>query len=112
MSLDISLVCECGQPCCKGSLWYANVTHNLGKMAEAAGLYLVMWRPEEVGVALARDAAPLLARGVDALKTDPDYFRSLTPANNWGSYEGLLTVASEYLAAALRWPNAKIEVDR
>ena len=28
----------------------ANVTHNLNRMAEAAGFYKEVWRPEEIGI--------------------------------------------------------------
>ena len=28
----------------------ANITHNLGKMAEEAGIYKHLWRPEEIGI--------------------------------------------------------------
>lgn len=43
MSLDIYL--ESSDP---SFWWSANVTHNLGKMAAAAGIYEAMWRPEEL----------------------------------------------------------------
>lgn len=30
--------------------YHANITHNLGKMAEAAGIYHALWRPDEIGI--------------------------------------------------------------
>jgi hypothetical protein len=27
-----------------------NITHNLGEMAKAAGIYMELWRPEEIGI--------------------------------------------------------------
>lgn len=51
MSLDITLytpMCaHCGR---SGEGYSANITHNLGAMAEAAGIYLALWRPEEIGI--------------------------------------------------------------
>lgn len=45
MSLDVYL--KAVRP---AEVFSANITHNLGAMAEAAGIYRHLWRPEEVGV--------------------------------------------------------------
>jgi hypothetical protein len=36
-------------------VYSANITHNLGKMADEAGVYEALWRPEEIGVKTAFD---------------------------------------------------------
>jgi len=38
-------------------VWESNgLTHNLNRMAFRCGAYFVVWRPEEIGVELAKDA--------------------------------------------------------
>ena len=44
MSLDVYLTATR-----KVEVYQANITHNLTKMADAAGIYMVCWRPEELG---------------------------------------------------------------
>jgi hypothetical protein len=66
----------------------ANITHNMGKMAQAADLYTALWRPDEQGWTHAKDITGMLERGLKRLKQDPEGFKKLNPENNWGSYEG------------------------
>ena len=96
----------------RGVVYHGNITHNLTTMAERAGLYRAMWRPAEVNARVAADMIPNLEAGIVRLEADPDRFREFTPPNKWGSYETLLTVAKEYLAACRQYPDAIIEVDR
>ena len=125
MSLDVSLrnpprevACICA--CCGNEhkkeeseeLFEANITHNLGGMATAAGLYKAMWRPEEIGAKLARDIIPILEAGIKRLREIPDKFKMLNPANGWGNYEALLCFTVEYLAACMEHPDAEIHVNR
>jgi hypothetical protein len=49
MSLDIYL-----EELLVTSVFCANYTHNVVDMAEAAGIYKHVWRPEELGIAKAR----------------------------------------------------------
>jgi hypothetical protein len=57
MSLDITLlsievlICDCGKKhIVKNGYnsYQSNITHNLGSMAEAAGIYQALWHPEEI----------------------------------------------------------------
>ena len=65
MSLDINLYIihdpveedcpHCGQKYLnifdnKECVYEGNITHNLNRMAEACGIYMELWRPEEIGV--------------------------------------------------------------
>ena len=107
MSLDVYLIKV--KPT---SVYSANITHNLGKMAEKAGIYKALWRPEEIGIKKAKDLIPILEAGLEKLKRKPAYFKKLNPKNGWGSYEDLIEFVENYLAACRENPTAKIEVSR
>lgn len=89
-----------------------NITHNMNLMAQKAGLYFAMWRPEEKGWEYAKDIILPLESGIILLKTDPTFYKQFDPDNGWGSYKTLLEVAEKYLAACKKYPEAKIEVSR
>ena len=54
-------------------LYDANYTHNITEMADAAGLYRVVWRPEENGIELAGELVPHLEKGIEALESNPEH---------------------------------------
>lgn len=117
MSLDLYLVAYADTGAAEPYrcvVWRGNVTHNLAAMAEAAGLYRVLWRPEECDppVVLARDALSLVRAGLATLVSHPSEFRKHNPGNGWGSYEGLVRFTTEFLAACEEHPLAKVEADR
>lgn len=124
MSLDVYLVgpeteepcmCECGNQHTKKKRPYyfdANITHNLNKMAQEAGIYQALWRPEEIQVTTAGQLIPLLTEGLARLKANPVWFRSFNPSNNWGTYEGLVSSVEAYLRACEEHPEADIQVSR
>jgi hypothetical protein len=89
-----------------------NITHNLGKMAKEAGIYEVLWRPEEIGIDKASDMIPFLEKGVETLKSDPERFKKFNPENRWGNYEGLLGFAVDTLAACKEHPDARVSASR
>lgn len=84
----------------ESEVYSANITHNLGRMAEEAGIYRVLWRPEEIGIEKAW------------LKRRPDHFKAFNPSNGWGSYEGLCSFVGDYLAACEQYPAATVHVSR
>ena len=94
------------------SVFDLNITHNLITMADKAGLYYVMWRPEEIGVTTAAQAAPILRAGLHLLETQPEKFKEFEPENKWGSYDGLVKVVRGYLKACEENPEALIRVSR
>jgi len=153
MSLDVFLKtpntvrCDsCGhdQPLSLEGQWTrydANITHNLGGMAKAAGLYEALWRPDLVTAppeaieqirALeakgqfseaevlrgklpqprARDLVEILRAGVARLRADPVKYRARNPDNGWGTYEGLIRFTEDYLSACEANPDAVVEVSR
>lgn len=107
MSLDVYL-----KDAEEGYVFDYNVTHNLGKMASASGLYEVMWDALEQGYTIAEQLIPKLEQGIINLVTEEDHYKTFNPENGWGSYEGLLRFAGKYLNACKQYPNALIEVSR
>lgn len=93
-------------------LYSANITHNLGKMAKGAGIYLFIWRPEETGVRIAKDLAPILEIGLRRLRDNPKLYKQYNPENGWGNYEGFVSFVERYLAACQEYPEARIEASR
>ena len=90
----------------------ANITHNLGKMADAAGIYYACWRPEEINCKLARDIIPILEKGYEDMKSRPDYFKQFDSPNGWGLYIHFLPWVEKYLEACKTYPDAEISVSR
>lgn len=95
-----------------GVVFKRNITHNLRRMAEAAGLSDAVWYPEESGIETASQLIPVLREGLRKLNADPAHFRAFNPANGWGNYEGLVSFISEYLKACEQYPNATVEASR
>jgi hypothetical protein len=89
-----------------------NITHNLGKMADAAGIYRHLWRPDEIDITRAWQLTQPLTEGLARLKADPATARLHNPANGWGDYEGLVAFVEAYLAACRQWPDAHVNVSR
>lgn len=93
-------------------VYWANITHNLNTMADAAGIYKHLWRPDEIGVEYARQLVVPLRDGLKALTEDPDRFRNLNPPNGWGDYDGLVRFVTGYLSACAEHPDARVHVSR
>ena len=107
MSLDVTLkalriteVFEC------------NITHNLGEMADAAGIYKHLWRPEEIGISKAADLIRPLNAGLHKLKDDPEKYKCYNPRNGWGEYDSLVKFVEKYIAACIKNPDATISISR
>jgi hypothetical protein len=94
------------------SVYSANITHNLGKMASEAGIYEVLWRPEECNFTKAAHLIEPLQTGLGRLQSNPERFRILNPENGWGTYEGLMRFVADYLAACMKHPTADVSVSR
>ena len=90
----------------------ANITHNLNKMADAAGIYEACWRPEEIGAIKASDIIPILEKGFEDMKARPEHFKKFDSENGWGTYKDFLPWVESYLKACREYPDAIIEVSR
>ena len=93
-------------------LYSNNITHNLGKMAEAAGLYEPLWNAEENGYKKGADVIPLLREGLAKLKDDPEKYKALNAPNGWGTYKYFVPFVANILEACERYPRAIIEVSK
>lgn len=107
MSLDVSLM-----KTMPAEVFTANVTHNLAEMADKAGIYKHLWRPEELGITHARELIDPLCEGLKKMKADPDGFRELNPPNGWGSYDRFVPWIEEYISACEKNPDAEISISR
>jgi len=107
MSLDVALTTARD-----GAVFEFNITHNLTTMAEAAGIYRAMWRPEELGYVKAGNLICILEAGLVLLLTEPEKYRALSPGNGWGTYQGFVKAVRKYIAACKDFPEALIGVCR
>lgn len=100
------------KPYTTDEVFSANITHNLGEMADRAGIYYALWRPEERGWKIASDIKPILEEGLRLLKKYPEFFKEFDSENGWGIYEHFIPFVEEVLDACKKYPNARIEVSR
>ena len=107
MSLDVYL-----QAVRPTDVYWRNVTHNLVPMAQEAGIYRHLWRPDEIEVTKAAQLIEPLRNGLALLQRDPARFKLLNPENGWGSYEGLVEFVDDYLKACIANPDADVRVSR
>jgi len=125
MSLDVSLtgetvdvpcVCsECGHEHTRKhseEFFSANITHNLGSMADEAGIYRCLWRPDENGITKAGQLVPLLEAGLALMRSDRPRFEKFNAKNGWGLYEHFIPWIEEYVEACKKYPDATVRVSR
>lgn len=92
--------------------YWANITHNLCGMAEAAGIYKHLWRPEEIGIKKASELIEPLTVGLAELKSKPGHYKHFNPKNGWGDYDGFVDWVERYLTACKEYPEGEISVSR
>ncbi|KVC83986.1 hypothetical protein [Burkholderia ubonensis] len=107
MSLDVYLTDADGD-----RVYEANITHNLNKMADAAGIYKHLWRPEEIGIERAKDLVYPLTEGLVDMLRRPAHYHQFNPENGWGSYDGFIPWIVEYIKACAANPDATVHVWR
>jgi hypothetical protein len=113
MSLDFHLFTEVdlgGLELLRIDIDSFNVTHNLGAMASACGLYEPLWRPDEYYPKpnIARDLIDPVRSGLTNLLSDPDHYRTFNPENGWGDYDVLVDFATRVLYTLERYPLANV----
>ena len=111
-------------------IYSANITHNLGEMADKAGIYEALWRPyrlrEDYAVAegdhdaeyefednvtiVASEIIPILEKGLADLKSRPDYFKEFDSPNGWGLYIHFVPFVEKYLEACREYPESIVEL--
>lgn len=85
-----------------------NITHNLTKMAEEAGIYKHLWHPDEIGITKAYELIKPLTVGLDLLKSDPARFEAFNNPNGWGMYEHFVPFVEACLAACVEFQDADV----
>ena len=113
-------------------VYKANITHNLGEMADKARIYEALWRPhrliegynipqddhkaeweyEDSVTILAKDIIPYLEKGLADLKARPKYFETFNSSNGWGMYEHFVPFVEKYLNACKEYPESIVTTDR
>lgn len=123
MSLDVYLTSEptlcdcptCGKPghIAEGQVVYSgNITHNLNKMADEAGIYELLWRPEEIGVTKARQIIAPLEIAIADMVANRDKYAQHSAPNGWGTYDQFIPWLEDYLRACKENPEANVSVSR
>lgn len=107
MSLDVTLVDQTGS-----ELFSLNITHNLTAMADAAGIYECLWRPNENGITHARQIIGPLTTGLERLEADQRKFEAFDASNGWGRWKHFVAFCRDYLKACQAYPDALVEVSR
>lgn len=107
MSLDFYLMQD------DERVFSANMTHNLTTMADKAGIYEVLWRPEEkLGITKAKECIPFLQKGLVYLVCNRRVCEAFNSPNGWGMYEHFVPFVLEVLTACCDYPEATVEVSR
>ena len=97
---------------CERDVFEYNITHNLNTMADAAGIYHHLWRPEEIGITKAAQLIEPLEKGLALLIAEPEQFKVFNPPNGWGNYEEFVQFVRAYLEACKARPDAEVRASR
>jgi len=118
MSLDVYLINKvesdcptCGNPHYERDeqVYWANITHNLNRMAGEAGIYEALWHPEDKGYKYAKDIIEPIEMGLKDMKERPEFYNQFNALNGWGMYEHFIPWIERYLEACKENPDAIIE---
>lgn len=113
-------------------VYSANITHNLGNMADEAGIYEALWRPhrlkegynipeedneseyefEDKCIIKAGDIIEVLEKGLADLKARPEHFEKFNSSNGWGMYHNFVPFVERYLDACKENPECIVKVWR
>lgn len=115
----------------KETLYSANITHNLNKMADEAGLYEALWRPyqlkpdypgfedhndewayEEANPVRAHEIIEIIEKGLADMKARPKHYEKFNSPNGWGLYKNFVPFIEKYLNALKEFPEAQVVCDR
>ena len=91
-------------------VYSANITHNLGKMADEAGIYTHLWHPENLPYqpVKAHELVAPIEAGLALMKAEPERFKKHNSPNGWGLYEHFIPWIERYLAALKESPEADV----
>jgi len=93
-------------------VYWSNITSNLHRMAQEAGIGDYLWDPKKAGVTHARDLIDPLIVGLYKLENDPERYQKFNSPNRRGSHDNLVKFVTNYLAACQKYPEAVVRVSR
>lgn len=93
-------------------LYIANITHNLGKMASAAGIYKHLWRPEEIDLTHARQLIEPLRTAIKDMQKRTWYYTQYNAKNGWGTLKQFTPWLKNLLTACEKHPKSTIRISR
>ncbi len=88
------------------------ITHNLGAMADAAGIYGLLWHPSENGIERAKQLIAPLRTAIAEMKANPTRFKKHDSPNGWGLYENFVPWLEGVLMVCEVNPRAVVHADR
>lgn len=111
---------ECTCECCDNVhyriycplVYDCNITHNLGLMADKAGIYNCLWRPDENNITHAKQLIQPIQDALKDMQKDPLKYKEFNPKNRWGSYDTFISSLESLLEKCIEYPEAKITVWR
>ncbi len=86
-----------------------NITHNLGRMAEAVGLYEILWPPASADIIPVARMTPILEKGIKELESDPEKYKAFDAPNGYGKYDDFLGFCRDVLSQCEKYPDAVVE---
>ena len=110
MSLDFSLVYDADFLGAKEDVEVVdlNITHNLGKMAKAAGVYDCLWRSGENDFEVAEQIIPILQSAIKDMEERPDYYKKFNHPSGWGDYDDFVPWLKDLLKSCENHPKSEI----
>lgn len=88
---------------------HLGITHNLTTMADQAGIYKALWRPDELFAdPRARDIEPLLRAAIPDLIARQEHYEQWNPKNGWGSFETLIRFVRTVHSLCVAYPDAYV----
>ena len=104
MSLDFILSVDGDE------VYSRDITHDLNKMAEAAGIYKVLWRPDESGITKAHQCIEPLRTGLLELESNRAHYERFNSLHGWGLYKHFVSFVTDVLMACCEHPDADVVV--
>ena len=129
MSFSVDLYDEPCPTCHRGGLVWSwdGMTYNLAPMFHLAGFYERL-KGETGGTGTMGEVClrqgveslelppptgaelePLLRKGLEDMKTNPDKYKKLNPENKWGDFKGAQAFTKALLDACTEYPNAIVK---
>ena len=113
-------------------LYSSNIKHNIGKMANEAGIYEALWRPyqlkegynipegdyeaeykfEENNPVRGYELIPVIEKGLEDMIARPSHYKTFDSPNGWGLYKHFVPFIEKYLEALKEYPESFVECSR